>query len=172
MASPRKPRAKSKKESASAPPPADMAPPGDVAQETSTAASSDGSIESYVESDIVRASDMAAPSDIGAPEITSAPSGIDTPSDAAAPILMSGASDTIESLDRGGDGASRIPTHQEIEIRAYFLSRARPDADAVTVWLLAERQLREEYATRERVEPRSLGDAARPLDEPPTDRRA
>jgi hypothetical protein len=104
--------------------------------------------------------------------IASAPSGVDAPSDVAAPITRSAAADTIATSSGRGDGESRAPTHQEIEIRAYFLSRARPDADAVTLWLLAERQLREEYSARERVEPRGLGEAARPLDEPPNDRRA
>jgi hypothetical protein len=164
-----------------------MAPSGDVSQEITNTDNTpgapgvpgDASLAAdipgrRIENEIARESDPAAAPDLAASEIERAPSGIDAPADVAAPIATSPSAHRSAASDRGTSSEARIPTHQEIEIRAYFLSRARPDVDPVALWLTAERQLREEYSKteRERADQRVIGGGVRPLGEPPSDRRA
>jgi hypothetical protein len=154
MASPRKPRASTKKKTASSPPPADMGSTDEVTEPTR----------------ITEPADFAAPSIT--PSVAASPSGIDTPADVIAPGGDGESpADVASASDRFGARESRVPTHKEIEMRAYYLSRTRPDVDPVALWLLAERQLRDELETRERSDSRVTSDT-RPLGEPPSDRRA
>lgn len=78
----------------------------------------------------------ARPADATTPAAPKAPR---TRRKATAPAADNGAV-IVETTEVMVVGADRRPTHDEIAIRAYFISLER-GADPVAAWLLAEREL-------------------------------